>query len=208
MEFPFQELGITGERITEHEITERDEAIDEEGLKSRVGNHRTGLGQFGEADDRSDRCAFHHLHGEAHGRRDGEPRRLRQNDVAHLLAIGHGETGAGFPLAGRHRFDAAAPDLSEEGAGKKRQAEARGEPGRHVEAEQRESEKEREQLQQQRRALEQFDMHLGQRARRPAPADTGEQHQQPGGAAEHESNQREEQGERAADQQIAHDVPQ
>ncbi len=144
----FPAVCVPGEREAEREVDQRDQRVDEERAEGRVVQHRAGLGQVDEADDGGERRALDHLHREADRRRDGDAQRLRQDHVAHLLDIGEGERFAGFPLALRQRFDAAAPDLGEERAGPERQRQRSGQPRADLDAEQRDAEEEQEQLHQ------------------------------------------------------------
>src|SRR6266540_1545590 len=154
MEASFEDLGEPGQREAKREIDQRDQRINQERPEGRVVEHGAGLGHLDEADDRGERRAFDDLDREADGRRDGDPKSLRQDDVAHLLDKAEREARGSFPLAARHRFDAAAPNLGQEGAGPERERE----PGRHpwadLDPEQSDAEEEQEQLHQQRRALE------------------------------------------------------
>src|SRR3954471_6671813 len=53
-----------GQRETQAEIDQRDQRIDHEGTERRVVEHGAGFGQLDEADDRGQRRALDHLHGE------------------------------------------------------------------------------------------------------------------------------------------------
>src|SRR5206468_5797966 len=92
-----------GQRETQAEIDQRDQRVDHERPEGRVVEHGAGLGQFDEADDRGQRGALDNLDRETDGRRDGDPRGLRQDDVAHLLDVAEREAGRGFPLPFRDR---------------------------------------------------------------------------------------------------------
>src|SRR3954451_2115762 len=142
IESAFDLLGAPGQRETQAEIDQRDQRVDHEGAEGRVVEHGTGLGQFDKADDRGQRRALDHLHGETDGRSDRDPRGLRQDDVAHLLEIAEREAGGGFPLPPRDRLDAAAPDLGQKGAGPERQRRGRRRPRADLDAEQRDAEEE------------------------------------------------------------------
>ncbi len=88
--------------------------------------------------------ALDHLDREADRGRDRDLEGLRQDHPAHLLQVAHAEAGRGLPLALGDGLDAAAPDLRQEGAGPDDQRRAGGEPGRHVEADQRQAEEDQE----------------------------------------------------------------
>src|SRR3989337_2684919 len=55
IELPFQELARFRQRPAQSKVDERDQAIDGERLERGVGDDRTGLRQFDEADDRGER---------------------------------------------------------------------------------------------------------------------------------------------------------
>src|SRR5438874_3446943 len=151
-----------GQRETQAEIDQRDQRVDQERPKGRVVEHGAGLGQFDEADDRGKRRALDDLHGKTNGRRDRDARGLRQDHVTHLLDVAEREAGGGLPLALRYRLDAAAPDLGQERAGPECQRQRRRRPRRDLDAEQRDAEEKQKELHQERGALEELDIDLGE----------------------------------------------
>src|SRR3954452_23388707 len=70
----FNFLGVPGQREAQAKIDQRHQRIDQKWPERRVVQHGAGLGQFDKADDRGQRGAFDHLHREADGRRNGDPR--------------------------------------------------------------------------------------------------------------------------------------
>src|ERR1700712_1165464 len=83
--FPFERARIASKRITDHEVDHRDKTVDHERAERRVGNHRSGLGEFSKSNDRYQRGIFHGLHAEADRRTNGNAQRLRQNHMTQLL---------------------------------------------------------------------------------------------------------------------------
>src|ERR1700682_6150986 len=96
---PFQRAG--GDRGEDHER-----------LEGRVVDDLAGARQLDEADHRGERGVFDDLHHEAHGRRNGDPPRLRQDHIGILLESVEAEAVRSLPLRARHGLDAAAPDLA------------------------------------------------------------------------------------------------
>ena len=167
---PLEGFGIQTDRVTQQKVHQRDAAEDQKRAERGVGNGLADLGQLHETDHRRQCRALDDLHQEADGRRDRDPHRLRQDDVAQLFDEVQRQALRGLPLAARNRGDAAAPDLGQEGAGIQRQSHAGSHPGRGVDAEQAQPVVGQEQLDQQRNALKDLDiggnqgLHAGQLA--------------------------------------------
>src|SRR5829696_1670127 len=121
---PFQRAGGDRERVAQHEIDGSDGGEDRERLEGRVVDDLAGTRQLDEADHRGERGVLHDLHHEAHGRRNGDAQRLRQDHVGVLLERVEAQAVRGLPLGLRHRLYAAAPDLTQEGRGVDRERHA------------------------------------------------------------------------------------
>src|SRR5690606_16881823 len=77
IEPPFQPAAEQRKREAQGEVEQGHQPVDEEGFKRGVVDHGAGLGQLDETDDRGERRALHHLHGETHGGRHRDAQRLR-----------------------------------------------------------------------------------------------------------------------------------
>src|SRR5471030_337223 len=71
-----------GERPAHREVQQRDHWIDDHGLESHVHHELPCAGQLDETDDRRDGRPLDQLHQKADGRRDRDPHRLGQDDMA------------------------------------------------------------------------------------------------------------------------------
>src|ERR1700730_11185589 len=117
MEPPLEPAGYLRQREAEREVDGGHDQVDGEGTEGGGGGELALAGELDEADDGGERGVLDELDQEAHGRRDGEPERLRHDDVAELLAEAESQRGAGLPLGERHRLQAPAPDPAQKGAG-------------------------------------------------------------------------------------------
>src|SRR3954469_598624 len=143
-----------GEREAHREIDRRDD--DEDGHRPEgrgVGDLRLA-GELDEADRRRERGVLDQLNQETDRRRDGDPHRLRHDDVAQLVEEAEAERRARLPLRRRDRGERAAPDFAEEGAGIDRERRRRRDPRVDHESDERQAEIEQEQPGKQRRALD------------------------------------------------------
>src|SRR5450755_914588 len=107
---PFQRASSNRQRVAQHEIDCGYRGKNYERFEGRVVDDLPGARQLDEADHRGERGVLHDLHHEAHGGRNGEPHRLRQDHVGVLLEAVEAEAVRRLPLRARHRLDAAAPD--------------------------------------------------------------------------------------------------
>src|SRR5215208_7151679 len=153
---PFQRAGGDRERVAQHEIDGRHGGEDREWLEGRVVDDLAGTRQLDEADHRGERGVLHDLHHEAHGRWNGDAQRLRQDHVGVLLERVEAQAIGGLPLRLRHRLDAAAPDLTQEGRGVDRERHAGRDQRVELVAQDAEPEIRQEQHDQQRRALDEL----------------------------------------------------
>src|SRR5450830_1766699 len=115
MQFPFKVLAQRRQRIANAKIDQRHTAEDGEGLEGRVVDDLAGTRKVEKTDDRSQRRVLDDLHHEADRGWNGDLEGLRQDHLLQLFKTVEAETGRGFPLSLRHRFDAAAPDFAKEG---------------------------------------------------------------------------------------------
>src|SRR5471032_358041 len=200
--FPFERARVTGKRITNHEIDHGDKTIDYERPECRVRDHRSGFGEFGEADDRDQRRVLHGLHAEADRRAYSDARGLRKNHVTQLLEVIHREAGRGFPLTLGNCFNAAAPDLGEIRAGEQREADGCSNPRLNFDAEQGQTEEHKEQLHQKRRALEDLNVDLHDSPQHTRTGHAHHEQYEAHDAAGHERNDRQHDGPAGRKQQI------
>src|SRR5471030_1361987 len=98
MEPPLEPARYLRQREAEQEIERGHGEIDGEGTEGDGGRELALAGQLDEADDGGERGVLDQLHQEADGRRDGEAKCLRDDDVPELRADTEAERGAGFPL--------------------------------------------------------------------------------------------------------------
>src|SRR5690242_3324727 len=117
MGLPFQGARRQRQWVAQREVDGGDHDEDHERLEGRVVDDLAGARELDEPDHRGQRGVLHDLHHEADGRRNGKLHRLWQHDVGVLLEAVEAEAVRGFPLGLRHRLDAAAPDLAQEGRG-------------------------------------------------------------------------------------------
>src|SRR5450432_3501999 len=82
---PFQRASGDRQRVAQHEIDGGYRRKDHERLEGRVVDDLAGARQLDEADHRGERGVLHDLHHEADRGRNGEPHRLRQDNVDILL---------------------------------------------------------------------------------------------------------------------------
>src|ERR1700757_2695755 len=109
---PFEPAARLRQREAEQEVERGHGEIDGKGAEGRRGGELALAGQLDEADHGRERGVLDELHQEADGRRDGEARRLRHDDVAQLLVERQAERAAGLPLLLGYRLQRAAPDLA------------------------------------------------------------------------------------------------
>src|SRR5918995_1175874 len=161
---PFQRAGGDRERVAQHEVDGGDGGEDRERLEGRVVDDLAGARQFDEADHRGERGVLHDLNHEAHGRRDSDAHRLRQDYVGVLLERVEAQAIGGLPLGLRHRFDAAAPDLAQESRRVDRERDAGRDQRVELVAQDSKPEIRQEEHDQQWRALDELDVAAGQPA--------------------------------------------
>src|SRR5579872_2673614 len=129
---PFQGARRQRQRVAHREVDRGDDGEDDERLEGRVVDDLARARELDEADHRGERGVLDDLHHEADGRRDGELHRLRQHHVGVLLEAVEAKAIGGFPLGARHRLDAAAPDLAQEGRGIEGERETGGDEGHQL----------------------------------------------------------------------------
>eukprot|EP01022_Parablepharisma_sp_SALTPOND_P000591 TRINITY_DN1031_c0_g5_i1.p1 TRINITY_DN1031_c0_g5~~TRINITY_DN1031_c0_g5_i1.p1 ORF type:complete len:1047 (+),score=351.32 TRINITY_DN1031_c0_g5_i1:737-3877(+) len=193
MQFPLKGEADARQRIAEYEVDAGHDGEDQEGLEGRIADQLARLGQFHQADDGGDRGVLDDLHQEAHGGRQRDAHRLRQDHVAQLLPARHGQGGGGFPLRYRHGLDATAPDLAQVGAGVDGHGNGGGHHGGQLVAEDRQSVERQEQDDQHRRALDDLDIHRREQAQRADVRGAHQGHDEPGDAATDEGQHRQQQ---------------
>src|ERR1700738_4043373 len=125
MGLPLEMAAGQRQRVAQREIDGGDDAEDGERLEGRVVDDLARARELDEADHRRQRRVLHDLHHEAHRRRNGDAHRLRQHDIGILLEAVESQAVRGLPLRARHRLDAAAPDLAQEGRGVEREGHTR-----------------------------------------------------------------------------------
>src|SRR5471030_2334756 len=111
MQPPFEAPRYLRQREAERKIKGGHGEIDGEGTEGGGGGELALAGELDEADDGGQRRVLDELHQEADGGRNGEPERLRHDDVTELLGEAQAQRGAGLPLGPRDGLQAAPPDL-------------------------------------------------------------------------------------------------
>src|SRR5437588_12401502 len=107
MEPPLEPPAPLRQREAEREVDGGNDEIDGEGTKRGGGGELALAGEFDETDDRGEGGVLDELDQEADGGRNGEPKRLRHDDVAELLGEAQAERRAGLPLSPWDRLQAA-----------------------------------------------------------------------------------------------------
>ena len=181
----------------------------EVGLADQLGAAEDLGARGGHAEEGDQRGVLHHRDELVAGRRDDHPERLRQHDLAHLLAVGHAERVGGLALAAGHRLDARAEDLGHVGAvveaerddagGRgvqdQRLVEALGQPGvarLQVAADRRQGQVEQEHLHDERGAAEERDVEAGHAVRHRVAGDPRERPEERHHDGEHDAADRDE----------------
>src|SRR5690606_30132317 len=186
---PFQLAAPRGQRVAHREVDARDQEIDQEGLEDRVVDQLPRANQLDEAHDGSQRRVLDDLHHEAHRGRRCDAHRLRQNDQPQALGPRQRQAFGGFPLSPGHGLDAAAPYLAKVGA----DVDDHRYAGRHQagQGKPRDAQPEigHEKQHQQRRALNDLYVYIGQPTDGGDRADAAQGHHTPRHAAADESDQ-------------------
>src|SRR5260370_31757590 len=95
MQPPLEQPAPLRQREAEREVDGGDDQVHGEGTESGGGGELALAGQLDEADHGGERGVLDELDQEADGRRDGQPQRLRHDELASLLADNQAERGAG-----------------------------------------------------------------------------------------------------------------
>src|ERR1700681_913654 len=112
MQPPLEPPAPLRQREAERKVDGGDDEINGEGTEGGGRGELPLAGEFDETDDGGERRVLDELDQEADGGRNGEPQRLRHDDIAELLGEAQSQRGAGLPLGARDRLQAAAPDLA------------------------------------------------------------------------------------------------
>src|SRR6185312_249253 len=165
-----------GKRIADDEVQGGGNAEIQERLEGGVVQDLGVVGEFGETDHQgSKRRVLHDLDHESDRWRGGDAQGLWQDDLEHALDAVQSQAFGRFPLVLRNGFDAAAPDLAQEGRRVDGERQDRREHGRRLrEAQDRGAVEAHAHDDQQRRALDEVDVAERTTAQRLAGGDAHE----------------------------------